>query len=194
MLKRVQKGARVVPGRLPHIALEVRKGRQLENSDEGRQTRRGRRRLSVATGVGWVVHRLPSMMCSRRPTPRHSRRRRGSWPSRQPRRRLQASGGARRSVISPGGRGARGRGLGAVQEDAEAAESLLPLSFPLSLSHFLLRLITALAACLNILRPQKTPLEMPQLLPGPAAQPRLPRAAPRLLRFSARGEFVERLD
>lgn len=59
---RTERGARVVPGRL-HTALEVRKGRHLENSDESRQTRRGRRRLSVATGAGaGVAARLPSMM------------------------------------------------------------------------------------------------------------------------------------
>lgn len=71
----------------------------------------------------------------------------------------------------------------------------LPLSFPLSLSFFCCSLITALAAWApNILpAPEKTPLEMPQLLPGPAAQPGCP-ARPRASSGSLpEGEFVERL-
>ena len=117
-------------------------------------------------------------------------------PSRQPCRRLPGVRRCPAPAISPRGAG-RPWAWAKVQweEDAEAAESLPPsLSLSLSLSVSRCGLITALAAWApNILPPPEDSSRNGPAPAGTGRPARLPRAAPRLFRFSARGEFVERL-
>ena len=172
----------MVPGRL-HIALEVRQGRHLEKSDGSRPTRRGRRRLSVATGAGagvaaGVAAGLPSMMRGAAAASLHhyGGGAESPRPSRQPRRRLPGVRGCPAPSISPRGAGPVGVGQSAVGGGCGGSRE--PPSLPLSLSLSRCGLITALAAWAPNILP--LPEDSPRNVPAPAATgrpARLPRAA-----------------